>query len=134
MSDHAGRDDGRVYLNLSRDTSNPESQVHHDPVDEEPVEERRNRVAFLERSLERRSLEAERCQEIVAGLTQANSNLSARALELESPDQPLTHSHPSEKPTHDVANGAAAPRPQHGDMGAQNGSERVPWWRRVFGG
>ena len=54
--------DGRVYvyLDLSQDTSHPESQVHRDPIVEELVEELRDRVAFLERSLERRSVEAER--------------------------------------------------------------------------
>jgi hypothetical protein len=42
-------------------------------------------VVFLERSLERRSIEAERYQQIVAGLTQTNNQLSARVLELEAP-------------------------------------------------
>src|SRR5215211_5746643 len=54
--------DGRVYvyLDLSQDKSHPESQVHRDPLVEELVEEPRDRVAFLERALERRSVEAER--------------------------------------------------------------------------
>ena len=129
--------DGRVYvyLDLSQDTSHPESQVHRDPLVEELVEELRDRVAFLERSLERRSLEAERYQQIVAGLTQTNNNLSARVLELEAPAESTARPQASEEsPAHDVANGAAGPRPQQSDAGAQNGSERVPWWRRMFGG
>ena len=54
--------DGRVYvyLDLSQDMPQPESQVHRDPLVEELVEEPRDRVAFLERALERRSVEAER--------------------------------------------------------------------------
>jgi hypothetical protein len=46
---------------------------------EELVEELRDRVAFLERELERRSNEAERYQQIVAGLTQATTE-QARAI------------------------------------------------------
>ena len=54
--------DGRVYvyLDLSQDMPQPESQVHHEALVEELVEEPRDRVAFLERALERRSVEAER--------------------------------------------------------------------------
>jgi hypothetical protein len=82
--------DGRVYvyLDLSRDMSHPESQIHRDPVVEELVEELRDRVAFLERSLERRSVEAERYQQIVAGLTQTNNQLASRLRELEAPQEP----------------------------------------------
>lgn len=85
-----------VYLDLSQDTSHPESQVHHDLLVEELVEELRDRAAFLERSLERRSLEAERYQQIVAGLTQTN-NLSTRVLELEAPAQQPTPCQPNEE-------------------------------------
>jgi hypothetical protein len=55
-----------VYLDLSQDVSYPESQVHHDPLVEKLFEELRDRVAFLERALERRSLEVERYQQIVS--------------------------------------------------------------------
>src|SRR5215210_2033649 len=90
--------DGRVYvyLDLSQDKSHPESQVHRDPAVEELVEELRDRVAFLERSLERRSIEAERYQQIVAGLTQTNNQLSARVLQLEPPTEPTG---PAESPS-----------------------------------
>jgi hypothetical protein len=62
--------DGRVYvyLDLLQDMPHSESQVHRDPLVEELVEELRDRVTFLERALERRSIEAERYQQIVAGL------------------------------------------------------------------
>jgi hypothetical protein len=83
-------EDGRVYvcLDLSRDKSHPESQLHRDTVVEELVGELRDRVAFLERSLERRSVEAERYQQIVAGLTQTNNQLASRLRELEAPAAP----------------------------------------------
>jgi hypothetical protein len=127
--------DGRVYvyLDLSQDTSHPESQVHRDPMVEELVEELRDRVAFLERSLERRSVEAERYQQIVAGLTQTNNNLSARVLELEAPAHQPTPYQPSEAGAQEHANTSSGPAPSAGGAEAQNGSDR-PWWRRVFGG
>ena len=127
--------DGRVYvyLDLSQDTSHPESQVHRDPMVEELVEELRDRVAFLERSLERRGVEAERYQQIVAGLTQTNNNLSARVLELEAPAQQAMPYQPSEGGDQEHANTSSGPAPSVGGADAPNGSER-PWWRRVFGG
>jgi len=97
------------------------------------VEELRDCVAFLERSLERRSVEAERYQQIVAGLTQTNNNHSARLLELEAPAQQPMPYQPNEEPAQDAANGPAGPRPPASSVGAQNGSEE-PWWRRIFGG
>ncbi len=93
--------DGRVYVYL--DLSRPESQEHRDPV----VEELRKRVASLERSLERRSLEAERYQQIVAGLTQTNNQLSARVLELEAPVPSPTPSQTSEEAAQEPAEDSA---------------------------
>jgi hypothetical protein len=82
--------DGRVYvyLDMTRDVSHLESQVHRDPLVEELVEELRDRVAFLERAMERRSVEAERYQQIVAGLTQTNTQLATHLRELEAPGEP----------------------------------------------
>ncbi len=82
--------DGRVYvhLGLSHDVPHPESQVHRDPLVEELFEELRDRVAFLERALERRSLEAERYQQIVASLTQTNNQLAGWLREREAPEEP----------------------------------------------
>ncbi len=100
---------------------------------EELVEELRDRVAFPERPLERRSIEAERYQQIVAGLTQTN-NLSARVLELEAPVETPAPHQPGETVAETAANGAPGLRLPANDTGAQNGSGRVPWWRRVFGG
>ena len=82
--------DGRVYvyLDLRQDMSYPGSQVHHDPLVKELVEELKNRVAFLERALDRRSVEAERYQQIVAGLTQTNNRLATQLRELEIAQEP----------------------------------------------
>ena len=127
--------DGRVYvyLDLSQDKSHPESQVHRDPAVEELVEELRDRVAFLERSLERRSIEAERYQQIVAGLTQTNNQLSARVLELEAPVEPPVSTESREVGAQSHAEAAPTPAPGQGGAEAQNGAQR-PWWKRMFGG
>ncbi len=127
--------DGRVYvyLDLSSDTSQTKSQIHRDPLRDELVEELRDRVAFLERSLERRSLEAERYQQIVAGLTQTNNQLSARVLELEAPAPSSTPSQASEEAAREPAEASPGPSPRPAGEGPQEGAQR-PWWRRVFGG
>lgn len=122
-------EDGRVYvyLDLSQDMSQPESQVHRDPLVEELLEELRDRVAFLERSLERRSVEAERYQQIVAGLTQTDNQLASRLRELEVP------SGASQRVEEDWE-GA---EPRSGTGGPPDAAERleegVSWWRRFFG-
>ena len=136
--------DGRVYvyLDLSQDMSHPESQVHRDPLVEELVEELRDRVAFLERALERRSVEAERYQQIVAGLTQANNQLATRLRELQAPSGPSEGTESSE--AHTVASEEPErAEPSEGEEVWLNGKdareepaqeERRSWWRRMFGG
>ncbi len=123
-------EDGRVYvhIDLSQDMSQPESQVYHEPL----IEELRDRVRFLERELDRRSVEAERYQKIVAGLAQANANLTDRLKELDAPTaQPTPPQEPPE--TSENASDTSEreePRPTTGH--AQEATRR-PWWRRIFG-
>jgi hypothetical protein len=131
--------DGRVYvyLDLSQDMSHPESQIHRDPLVEELVEELRDRVAFLERALERRGIEAERYQQIVAGLTQTNNQLAARLRELEPPPpEAAPPKRPAEPPA--VASeeepARAEPRPSAEEPQEPAQEERRSWWRRMFGG
>jgi hypothetical protein len=129
--------DGRVYvyLDLSQDMSHPESQVHRDPLVEELVEELRDRVAFLERALERRSVEAERYQQIVAGLTQANNQLATRLRELQAPSGPSEATESSE--AHTVASEEperAEPRPATESTQEPAQEEQRSWWRRLLGG
>jgi hypothetical protein len=125
--------DGRVYvyLDLSQDMSHSESQVHRDPLVEELVAELRDRVTFLERSLEQRSVEAERYQQIVAGLTQSNNQLTARLRELEAPERPQKpHDEPEgAEPRSNTEGPHAAPeRPLAGEEPV-----RRSWWRTFFG-
>src|SRR5215208_1894106 len=128
--------DGRVYvyLDLSQDKSHPESQVHRDPAVEELVEELRDRVAFLERSLERRSIEAERYQQIVAGLTQTNNQLSARVLQLEAPVEPPASTESREVGVQEPAEATPAPGQDTTLHTYESRSSEKPWWKRVFGG
>jgi hypothetical protein len=83
----------------------------------------------LNRELERRSAESERYQRIVAGLTQANVNLSERLRELEPPSEP-----PGGPPNGGAGSRREEARPA--SEGSQEPSEgrREPWWRRLFGG
>jgi hypothetical protein len=110
----------------------PESQAHRDPLVEELVEELRDRVAFLERSLERRSVEAERYQQIVAGLTQTNNQFATRLRELEAPERPQR---PEDAPegaeprSNTEATNAAQERPSSDEEPPR----RRSWWREFFG-
>jgi len=92
------------------------------------VEELRDRVASLERQLERRGDETERLHQIIAGLAQANAEQARTIRTIEAPA--------SDEPTEDAetveeAPEGAEPRPAAG--GAQEPTQR-PWWRRMFGG
>src|SRR5215203_4013425 len=106
-------EDGRVDVYL--DVSHPESQVDHEPL----VEELRDRVRFLERELDRRSVEAERYQHIVAGLATANANLTDRLKELEaSAREPVAPQEPREAPK--------SAEPRSGTGGAHEDASRPP--------
>ena len=125
--------DGRVYvyLDLSQDKSHPESQIHRDPLVEELIEELRDRVTYLERSLERRSVEAERYQQIVAGLTQTNNQLATQLREIvEAPA--TTQPAPSQEPPGGTE--SVVEEPQREEPWSSTGGAKSPWWRRVFGG
>ncbi len=140
-------EDGRVYvyLDLYQDMSHPKSQVDHKAL----VEELRDRVRFLERELDRRSVEAERYQHIVAGLATANANLTDRLKELEAPGRKPVASQELPGDSQSVVEEPERAEPRSGTGGPQESAERPPdtaewpvrgesltrpWWRRVFGG
>ena len=113
--------DGRVYvrLDLRQGMSYPRSQVHHDPLVKELVEELKDRVAFLERALDRRSVEAERYQQIVAGLTQTSNQLATQLHQPEAPQELLGGPQRAEEGPDRVMNSRPATE------GAQQGAERA---------
>jgi hypothetical protein len=126
-------EDGRVYvyLDMSQDMSNLESQVDHEPL----VDELRDRVRFLERELDRRSIEAERYQQIVAGLATANVNLTDRLKELEAPTREpaasQAHEEAAEGPS-PGGEGEVVPAPAEREPQSRSEGVRKPWYKRWF--
>ena len=129
--EHEKGEDGRFYvfvdtsterLDTSTDTSVDKSKVE---ALERLIDSQHDRIAFLERELDRRGDETIRLQQIVAGLTQANAQLAARVPELEAPQEATEDAETVEETPEGVE-----PRPATG--GAQEGARR-PWWRRVLG-
>ena len=91
--EHEKGEDGRFYvfvdtstegLELSTDISVDKSKVE---ALERLIDSQHDRRASLERELDRRGDETTRLHQIVAGLTQANAQLSARVPELEAPQE-----------------------------------------------
>ena len=117
--EHEKGEDGRFYvyvdissseLDTSTDESKDKSKVE---TLERLLENQQDRISFLERELERRGDETERLHQIVAGLTRATAELSARLPELEAPSEPPGAPEiVTEKPQEPV--------------------ERRSWWQRMF--
>jgi DNA-binding transcriptional MerR regulator len=131
--EHEKGEDGRFYvyvdtstsgLDMSADASKDESKIE---ALERLLENQQDRISFLERELERRGEETERLHQIVAGLTRATAELSARLPELEAPSGP-----PGAPETATEEPEGEEPRP--GTTEAQEPVERRSWWRRMFGG
>ena len=117
--EHEKGEDGRFYvyvdistseLDTSTDESKDKSKVE---TLERLLENQQDRISFLERELERRGDETERLHQIVAGLTRATAELSARLPELGAPSEPPGAPEiVTEKPQVPV--------------------ERRSWWQRMF--
>jgi hypothetical protein len=86
-------EDGRFYVYVDISTSRVDQSAYESKdeskveVLERLIEGQQDRIAFLERELERRGDETVRLHQIVAGLTQANAQLAARVPELEAPQE-----------------------------------------------
>ena len=123
-------EDGRFYVYVDTSTSRVDRSAYESKdeskveVLERLIEGQQDRIAFLERELERRGDETVRLHQIVAGLTQANAQLAARVPELEAPQEAAEAAETVEEPE------KAEPRSSAGE--AQEREQR-PWWRRVFG-
>lgn len=112
------------------DRSQPDDIQARPDAREELVEDLRDRVAFLERELERRGDETERLHRIVAGLTQANAHLAARVPELEAPRSTPERPEAGQEAPQEPASGPGGVRPP---ASPQTATSR-PWWRRIIGG
>ena len=136
--EHDKGEDGRVYVYLE-----PSSAVAGDARGGEAAQDAsydallvglQDQVSYLRSVLREERDARRRADTIIAQLTHTNTQLSNRVLELDAPARSTQASEPSEEAAQDTANGAPGPRPPADDTEAQNGSGRVSWWRRVFGG
>jgi predicted DNA-binding protein YlxM (UPF0122 family) len=133
--EHEKGEDGRFYVYVDTSTSRVDQSAHESKdeskveVLERLIEGQQDRIAFLERELERRGDETVRLHQIVAGLTQANAQLAARVPELEAPQEAAEAPEPAEDEPE-----RAEPRPDRVEAqeGVGEASERS-WWRRMFG-
>jgi predicted DNA-binding protein YlxM (UPF0122 family) len=124
-------EDGRFYVYVDTSTSRVDQSAYESKdeskveVLERLIEGQQDRIAFLERELERRGDETVRLHQIVAGLTQANAQLAARVPELEAPQEAAEAAETvEEEPEREE------PRPE--TPGTPEGARR-PWWRRLWG-
>jgi hypothetical protein len=109
------REHGRVYVLLDPDITQPNDDRTKDQT--ALVDELRDRVAFLERELETRTEENRRKDHLLAA---ALERIPALVPPPEAPESPDTPSEP-------VPGSKTPPE-------AETAPERVPWWRRMFGG
>ena len=109
-----------MYLDLSQDKSQPESQAGRDLL----VEDLREQVHFLRSVLNEERDARRRADTIIAQLTQANAALAQRVPELEAPSERSEGAEPR--------SGTSTPTERR--AGTQETTERVSWWRRMFGG
>ncbi len=87
----------------------------------------KDQVGYLRSQLDQERRANDENRRLLAALIQ-------RVPELEAGTDPRAPSEAHEDGAQGPANGAGGPAPTASDKAAQNGSERVPWWRRVFGG
>ena len=133
---HEQGEDGRFYVYLETSTLGLDSSVDMSKDEskaealERLLENQQDRISFLERELERRGDETERLHQIVAGLTRATAELSARMPELEPPKEP-----PGAPESADDQHQGRGPAPDAGSpqSSAEPQEERRSWWREFFG-
>jgi hypothetical protein len=92
------------------------------------LEELRDRVASLERQLQRHGDETERLHQIIGGLAQANAEQARtiRAIEAPAPEEPAEAAETVEEAPERAEPRSYATAPQAAAQGR-------PWWRRVLG-
>jgi hypothetical protein len=119
------RHDGRVvvWVDEGRTEGGREAQIDREPL----LEAKEETIRILGDQLRLRAEEIQRRDVIISQLTQANATLAARVPELEAPSEP-----PGGPPNAEA--GLSRGEPRLGGEEAQEPSERVSWWRRVFGG
>jgi len=125
------KEGGTVFVLLGGGTSEAnQSPNAGEPTDQSGlvVAQLLDRVASLERQLERRGDETERLHQIIAGLAQANAEQARTIRAIEAPA--------SDEPAEDAETVEEAPEgsePRSATVSTQEAARR-PWWRRMFGG
>jgi hypothetical protein len=116
-------EDGRVFVWLGDDeaTDKPEAEGEGSPtrLGEPLIESLSDQVRYLREQLEQANERDRENRRIIAALT-------ARIPEIEAPSEPREASTEATEQPGRVG-------PQATLEGAQEGSQRVPWWRRLFG-
>jgi len=87
----------------------------------------KDQVGYLRSQLDQERRANDENRRLLAALIQ-------RVPELEAGASPSAASEAHEDDAQEPTNGAGGPAHTASDVAAQNGSERVSWWRRVFGG
>ena len=118
------RHDGRVvvWVDEGRTEGGREAQVDREAL----LEAKDETISILRDQLRLRAEEIQRRDVIISQLTQANAALASRVPELEAAES-------REEAAQEPVESAARPNPGNVGPSVQNGSERVPWWRRMFG-
>jgi hypothetical protein len=114
--------DGRryVYVDAGGDAGGDEPPTYESDA---LTSEMQDRIAFLERELDRRADEAGELRRIIAALTSRIPEIEApREAPSKAPETPET-----------VAEMPVGPEPSEAREEAQEGTQRRSWWRRMFG-
>ena len=123
-----------VWLDDGGTKAGREAQVEGGANGGALVEVLTDQVEYLRSQLSEEREARRRADTIIAQLTQTNTQLSARVLELDAPTGMPDASQPGED-AQAAANGTPGPaRPPAGGAEAPAAPERVGWWRRMFGG
>jgi hypothetical protein len=113
----------RVWLDGGGTEAGREAQVDGGAL----VEDLREQVLYLRSILNEEREARKRADTIIAQLTQANAALAQRVPEVEAPARP------PEGPERDVDERGRVAEPSPATGSGQEPSERVSWWRKVFG-
>ena len=129
------RQDGHVlvWLDGGGTEAGREGQVEDGANGGALVEVLTDQVSYLRSQLSEEREARRRADTIIAQLTQTNTQLSSRVLELDAPADPSAPPQRNETAAQDSANGSPDPVPQAHGGEARNDTQR-PWWRRMFGG
>jgi hypothetical protein len=117
--------DGRVYVWVDGDESETKLQPNGEST--ALLFAKDETIRLLEEQLRLRAEEIQRRDVIISQLTQANAALAQRVPELEAP------AGPPEGPERGLDERGRVADPSPATVGVQGPSERVSWWRKVFG-